>query len=586
MIKRVHLKNWRAYRDAEVDLAHRVVFFVAPNGVGKTSLFEAVRWCLLGLPAGRNAARAVRHDSDRAEVTVDLQVTETTQLTVSRSLLRGSGRSTFTATRDGIELDEDTYRELLREAWAVDPGLIDRLVFGTQLARSRDTAFPVRNHLATLLGVTPLLEAAEVLELREKEVGGIVGSLKDQAGDADGIIRDAEASVAAAQADLDRAIAERDGLTGQIREAEILIAAADIWDRYRTDVEEHNTTLRGLLDKIGDLMEVDSEAPRRSVEAARKESERRLKDARSAASAAELRAAHAAAAGDLLPEGITQCPTCLRPLTESERHRALHTHEISGTHSNDEIEQLQSEIERADRRLADILPFVRHLDQLRQPALPTIDDPGPEAHKALTRLRNDEKRLAENVGELRAILEAAQQQVVQARRHVEDQARLDMAAREELLLQTARHTLVSLADRYLSERIEPLVREISHRWKRLFGSEGLTLTADGELRMRRGQLDLGLADLSGGEQAMAVIITRLLVISATTHVPMAWFDEPLEHLDPRRRSAVAQTLVRAAQTETVGQVVVTTYEETIARRLAAAAPDSVHVVYANTEPID
>jgi len=76
------------------------------------------------------------------------------------------------------------------------------------------------------------------------------------------------------------------------------------------------------------------------------------------------------------------------------------------------------------------------------------------------------------------------------------------------------------------------------------------------------------------------LITRLLLAAGTTKIPTGWFDEPLEHLDPRRRAAVARTLVRASQTKTVRQVIITTYEERIARQLAAADPENVRVVSA------
>lgn len=43
----------------------------------------------------------------------------------------------------------------------------------------------------------------------------------------------------------------------------------------------------------------------------------------------------------------------------------------------------------------------------------------------------------------------------------------------------------------------------------------------------------------------------------------------------------AKTLVHAAQTGTVSQIVITTYEDRIARQLAAADPTSVRIVHAD-----
>ena len=90
-------------------------------------------------------------------------------------------------------------------------------------------------------------------------------------------------------------------------------------------------------------------------------------------------------------------------------------------------------------------------------------------------------------------------------------------------------------------------------------------------------------DLSGGERATALIVTRLLLANSLARASSVWFDEPLEHLDPRRRAAIAQTMVSAVQAGTVGQILVTTYEENLARRLAAAAPDTVALTYATTD---
>ena len=53
MIARIRLARWRAYETLDLTLRRPVTFFVAPNGVGKSSLVEAVRWGLFGTPAAR-----------------------------------------------------------------------------------------------------------------------------------------------------------------------------------------------------------------------------------------------------------------------------------------------------------------------------------------------------------------------------------------------------------------------------------------------------------------------------------------------------------------------------------------------------
>src|SRR5690242_16356266 len=127
MIRSIRLLNWRSYGDATIDLDRPVVFFVAPNGVGKTSVYEAARRCLLGFPKS-NAGRGVRAGAKGAEITMELGLGDST-LVVTRTLTAG-GRAGFSAERDGHRLDEDDYRALLERAWAADTALVDRLVFG------------------------------------------------------------------------------------------------------------------------------------------------------------------------------------------------------------------------------------------------------------------------------------------------------------------------------------------------------------------------------------------------------------------------------------------------------------------------
>ena len=74
--------------------------------------------------------------------------------------------------------------------------------------------------------------------------------------------------------------------------------------------------------------------------------------------------------------------------------------------------------------------------------------------------------------------------------------------------------------------------------------------------------------LSGGEQTWARIVTHLIVMGTTTSLPFAWFDEPLEHLDPQLRHAVAATLATATRGGSPRQLLVTTYEHSIAQQLA------------------
>lgn len=157
-------------------------------------------------------------------------------------------------------------------------------------------------------------------------------------------------------------------------------------------------------------------------------------------------------------------------------------------------------------------------------------------------------------------------------------ANLRLNLRREALSIAAARTLRTAAEVEIASRIEPLTDEVSWRWKRLFGSEGLVLRPDGRITRTLGDRELSFADLSGGERIWASLVARLLLLGASTCVPFAMLDEPLEHLDPKLRRTVATTLINASSKGGLRQIVVTTYEHALARQLAEDLPDANIVV--------
>ncbi|WP_419855842.1 AAA family ATPase [Candidatus Poriferisodalis sp.] len=584
MIRFVELQNWRAYQDAAIDLDSKVVFFVAPNGVGKSSLMEAVRWCLLGEPANRKARSAVRLGSPSASVSVEVGLEQPEQtLRVERSLTP-AGRTTFAASLDGRAVEEGQYLSLLVDRWKADRGLIDRLMFNDSQLSAAKSAFPVRDHLAATLGVKPLLEAATGLQDARKAVAQRVADMRADLDDEESAVVSRQTTASNAAAELNTITERRQEIAAQRRQSEADASLAGRWDEYREATVAHNSAVAAILVEVGEVMEVDADAPEQSLIAAREEATALVTEARQSKADLEIASARSAGASDLLANPVTTCPTCLRPLSEHERHAALAQHGDAIAEADSDAGMALEAETAAQDRLDTLSVFMARLAALHAPSPPADPDPGPESGEQLREIREAEQSLAEEAGRLQAIAAVEADQAALGTRIEQKRAALSSAAHQEQLLSTAIEVLNQLADKTLRDRIDPLIEELAGRWKLLFGTEGLTLDPSGQLSVNAANGTLDIADLSGGERATAILIARLLVTASTTRIPTVWFDEPLEHLDPRRRSAVARTIVRAGQTDTVAQLIVTTYEERIARQLAATDPDNVRVVYADARP--
>lgn len=584
MIRRIRLQHWRAYDKLDLSLTHAVTFLVAPNGVGKSSLVEAVRWALLGAPEDRARGRAVRGGHDSASVTLLLSIPDSPDIEVTRTLQR-NGAGTFAANLDGRSITESEYLASLSKAWLADTALLDAIIFGPSTS-SKVTGFPIRDHLAALFGIDPLLRAAGELKARRDTVAARIKSLRDDLSGTGAAIAAAEHAVLELETAVDAADGQRHVASALIPEREGAAARAAAWERYRAAADDYNVRTQALIADMTQTIAVAGDNPVDALAATEREASAALEASLAEGLAAEVRAARSAGAAEILSTASDQCPTCLRPLSEHERDAALaiHGQETGGARSA--IAEYEEETRRARQRLAAIHRFSDAFAQLRPPTEPNHPDPGPEATGALRDAQEQISEFAQTHGGLLARLDAAQTQLQQLQTAAADQVELTRLAKEDLFLEVAHSSVTRLADRYLADRVEPLATEIGHRWKLLFGSDGLQFGADGQLRLGHGDIDLALADLSGGERATALLVTRVMLAASATKASTLWLDEPLEHLDPVRRATVAQTLVRAAQTGAVGQILITTYEEGLARRLEATAPDVVALTYARSTTHD
>ena len=143
-------------------------------------------------------------------------------------------------------------------------------------------------------------------------------------------------------------------------------------------------------------------------------------------------------------------------------------------------------------------------------------------------------------------------------------------------IETTQGTLTELLD----ETVRPLASEVNQRWQTLFPQRGdlETYATGGITRTINGHV-LPYDAFSTGEGTGATILLRLLIAQMATSIDFCWFDEPLEHLDPDVRRKVAYMLSSVTGHEhRLRQVVVTTYEEPLARRLHERDPEGVKLL--------
>ena len=74
ILRRLRLKNYRNYRSLEIEFPTGLIGVVGRNGVGKTTLLEAIAFALYGSEASRTKAKGLRRDGAGNEETCEVEL--------------------------------------------------------------------------------------------------------------------------------------------------------------------------------------------------------------------------------------------------------------------------------------------------------------------------------------------------------------------------------------------------------------------------------------------------------------------------------------------------------------------------------
>ena len=585
MIRHISLENWLAYRNLDLDVDAGTTFLVAPNGVGKSSLLEAIRWALAAGHVDQRRSM-VRQGHARATVSVTLDVPEG-ELAVTRSLrvVRSRLGTETVATLDSRPVDEAEASRLLEASWSADARFVSRTAFLTEDLR-RDGDDPnLRTHLCRAYSLDDLQRAiAEIAPVLTQLSRSLKASRAELSGTRDQLREAAEElgaltlGVAAARESVESARAAHAQARADLDEAR---AAAVVRTRAAGWRDSQERLLATAVPVVGPL------PPETPLADALVELEGRL-----ATKVDEVRAQHAALRARLdaaetslatLHDAEAACPVCLRELDDDSRERAEELHRA-------DLEAVRTDLARLDDSAATAaLDTVRRLAREAAtlgppPPVPAVDDLDARVEAEAAAMAVLEAAVAgQREAEMKAQAGLARVEAVKA--DIEAADALTERYRAEALLEAGKAALHQTVTSVLGRQLEPLAAEVNRRWDAVFPDRpNLHLTPDGELSRVIDGTPLEFGAFSAGEQTVAKLMMRLTTLLATTTVPFCWIDEPLEHLDPVSRQLVGSTLAHLSATGGLEQIFVTTYEEPLARRLAELQPGRVRVQYLRTEP--
>ena len=581
MIRRLQLRNWRAYENLDLELGPGATFVVASNGIGKTSLIMGAGWGLFGDATRVDAANEIRGDAQSATVEIELRLPSGADVAITRTVDRKGKVGLEAKMPDRTITSQDELDELLVTEFGADPHVLAQLtimIHGGAIETFQGE-FDLQDHLAAVFGVTPLFEAARNAK-----------AVADRAASA---LRKAKTVQRTEKRGRDELVAELEsvveklGETNEAREAQLAaieetsetIRHGEEWARYRAGMADRTEQLGALALEVSGQLD-GATIPDNVVDAL---TQREVELAASVATADQEGAA-ARGKSELIRSAISDlkgadavCPTCLRPLSDHDAKQAEAEHT---KHLTELDAQMAAAAERADEARA-ALALVRGLLE-RARSLPVPLEPETHVNEAdvdaaRTKLESQKGELQE-IDRALALLSTQGSQLQSALETAdEEEERVREFAtlyRQEGVALAMHESLMATGNAITERYIEPLAKEVEGRWKSMFGTGGLMLSSEGRITRNLGGRTLEFGSLSGGEKVWALLLTRLLILGASTRAPFIWLDEPLEHLDPKLRKVVAGTLAKASSGAGLRQVIVTTYEAELARQLMEDVPSA------------
>lgn len=588
MIRRLHLQGWRAFEDLTVNLDGGLTFVVAENGVGKTSLVQAAAWGLYGKLSGIDAQAARRIGTSDTRVEVDLELPDGRTLSIERQVAKRS--ETMRARVDQADLDDEAVARLMTDTFGASREFLSKttLIPSAEVADDTAGAFHLRAHLCRVFGVDDLEAAADELQRLHSEAdaeakkirqatrraAADLAELRTMSAEAEAVWARAATAHATAQADLEAA--ER--RLREARESEAARARATAARQAFTELLSASCQYLGQ-DAAPPIHEPAAlAAGLETAEAAAADTLDRYRS-EAATITGQLAAVHTAAAE--LHAARAQCPVCRRELSSDDIARADQAHHQDTAALSARQHEIAAMIEAVSERLSAIRTVSRQAVRLPDIETYPLDSALDvnTAEGAMHGAREEAERIADQAGRARARRADLATQITDEEQAAREAQRAYLAHRHEAVTSVAAEVVRATADTILSERIDPLALQVSHRWKQVLGERGaLRLRADGRLVLVQGIHEIPFAQFSSGEKVVALLAVRLLVLGASTRASFLWLDEPLEHLDPKNRRITASLM--AAAGKHVRQILVTTYEESLARRLAAGTHAQLR--YVNT----
>ncbi len=615
MIKSVEMINWRAYEQRQIIFKPGLNFLMGANGVGKTSVLEAIAYALTGEPSTVNdRAKLLRDPNKDATVRLIFMAGEQEYLVErSQSSKKAEGaRLNLIGDRKALASSQSRVTAKIEELLGVSADFLQRIIYMAEGDVFRFLDQPpgeaIDAQIRQVLGLTQMDEFLKATEGAEKELKTQIKNVQELLADLEKQnIRDADRFDSVLRTLSQR----RDIVLAQLREAQRNA------DEFRHN-QESILRLKPMLSQATQALKQSPDLWNESESLSAIEIFQQLEKSqqRVSATAQEGSVTQARLQGEqaasqrildlLLPVAdrseTLPCPVCGKPMTKSERVAIIQTIEADISKLDNEIDLSKQQQQAATQALAQITASLTGVRELRNflvhaggvsvnislPLRQLAEEVGRSEDEFRNELAQLEQRL-ETTNKALAELETERSGVLALQTRLRD---MDYASPE-----SASEALVGLETRALTIRaaknaaeetlsvqrnidLHSVYEQVAQVWATFLGEERWQVELDKEgmpvMKDRSGR-EYDLSQFSGGEKTALLIMLHTIIAHHFSKVGFLLVDEPLEHLDAINRRSLVHFLVNAYKHSAFKQAIVATFEETLIRKYMST--EGVQVIH-------
>lgn len=607
MLNSIRIVNWKGHDELSLNLKKGVNFITGPNGIGKTSILDAICFSLLGTIEfvgsyrGITYKNLIRNPNIDTEINLSLSVENGDQYEIFRRL--GSTRSAELKKNGRIIATRwQEVSDKVLELYNVSEFFFSRCIFlsegDTYEYINRPPGDALAAHIERISGIDRMENLAKVFTNLKRKYHNEADNLrKEVASVSVASERDKERLQSVLQ-ELESLTQKRDTLLNEISE---------INKRQNALMSELSTTRKSLanildimkewqehfvpLDEKQDLVETVTEArqqiDRESVNISSEKKQISGEIGRATALIdSQKKILEIVQPLSEEPSIEVVCPVCKRPLTTSM------TEDIK-KESSDLMESLSLELtdlkvkadssDKNGRLNLEKSTILNKLESniriLIEGGLSTLSI--ESINKRIQMLENQVESINAELDKLNESIRQMDKPLTDTRieqenlRKKTDPEKID-SVKQSLLSSTKIDLLSEVFNNALSDSLaeqrrimlNPLTEELSKMWSRFLGrSVNVEMGNKFELRIidKKYEKPFEFPQLSGGEKTALLILTQIVLCKYFSDSDFMLIDEPLEHLDSRNRWALINFLVQSCKKGFPEQLVVTTIEESFLR---------------------